>query len=351
MKLYPLKFHPIYKEKIWGGQRLNSYFQRQLPAENIGESWEIAAHPHGTSIIANGKLAGTSLTDIIDRFPEQILGKPDINTDRKFPLLIKLLDARKKLSVQVHPDDKYALEKEGEPGKTEMWYIIDADPGAELIYGLKPGTTRKDMARAIEKGKLEDYLNSVSVEAGDVFFIPSGTVHSLKQGVLLAEIQQNSDTTYRVYDWNRTGKNGRPRKLHINRALEVTDFNRDGSNAPCQPLSRTTAAYTRSFLAACRHFVCEKIELRDKYRFTTGNRFMILMVIKGQPLLKYRNGSQNLNAGQTLLIPAGLGELTLKQPARVLVSYLPENSREINNTLKQQGFSQQQISSLAGIQD
>ncbi len=180
MQFYPLKFKPVYKEKIWGGDNLNKYFNRDLPADNIGESWEITAHPNGVSIVANGRFSGEKLTDLIDNYYRQIIGNININSYRKFPLLIKFLDANKKLSVQVHPDNEYAQKIEGEPGKTEMWYVIDAKPQAKLVYGLKPGTTKKQMSAAIKNNNLRKYLNEVTVKPGDIFYIPAGTVHAIE---------------------------------------------------------------------------------------------------------------------------------------------------------------------------
>ena len=191
MELYPLKFKPIYKEKIWGGNKLKTYFNRKLPTNKIGESWEVSTHKNGPSVVSNGPLTGQKLSSLLEKDSEKILGFKA----KRFPLLFKFLDVNQKLSVQVHPDDEYARKIENEPGKTEMWYVLAAEPGAKLVYGLKKRTTKNDLRRAIKNNNLKKHINEVKVNSGDIFFIPSGTVHSIKEGLLLAEIQQNSDTT------------------------------------------------------------------------------------------------------------------------------------------------------------
>ena len=202
---YPLLFEPILKEKIWGGDTLYKKYGMDLPSPNIGESWNIACHENGMSVVANGSLKGKTLEEVIHLRGRALLGTSlgDEHIE-KFPLLIKILDATDILSVQVHPDDTYAkIHENGELGKTEMWYVIDAKPDASLVYGVKEGTTREEFKAAIEGGYLEKYLKRLEVESGDVVFMPAGMVHAIGAGILICEIQQNSDTTYRVYDWNR----------------------------------------------------------------------------------------------------------------------------------------------------
>jgi mannose-6-phosphate isomerase len=203
MKPYPLQFKPEMKERIWGGRALEQ-FNLEVPEGSIGEAWMIGDHPNGTTKVANGPLEGIGLDEIREKYGKAFFGvKGFAQKNGKFPLLIKLLDCQDDLSVQVHPDDEYEGLPEGELGKTEMWYILDAKPGAKIIYGLKSGVTRDQLTQAIEENRIMDGLQEVTVSAGDSFYIPSGTVHALGSGVLVAEVQQNSDTVYRLYDYNR----------------------------------------------------------------------------------------------------------------------------------------------------
>ncbi len=218
--VYPLTFDPIFKDYVWGGRNLSDQLGREIPDGIVAESWEIAAHPDGSSVVNRGPLAGLSLPEVQARLGEALVGR---NNQRmleleRFPLLIKLLDANRWLSVQVHPDDVYGLEHENDLGKTEMWVVLYAEPGAELIYGFKAGVTKDAFEAAIQAGDVEPWLHRVPVEVGDVIFVPAGTIHALGPGAIVAEIQQNSNTTYRIYDW------GRPRPIHVEQALDVLNF-------------------------------------------------------------------------------------------------------------------------------
>ncbi len=344
MDLYPLKFNPIYKEKIWGGNKLQEVFGRNLPNDKIGESWEVAAHPNGTSIIENGIYQGRKITNLVEKNPKEILGNIKVDNNKKFPLLIKILDANAKLSVQVHPDDKYAQQAENELGKTEMWYILEAKPGAKLVYGLKAGTKKEDFSAAIEKGEPEKYLNEVIVEKGDIFYMPSGTVHAIEEGILLAEIQQNSDTTYRVYDWNRAGKDGKPRELHVEKALDVINFETEIVKAKSTPLVVSKENYTRSFLAACPYFVTEKVAVNGFYQIGTDrNRFYIIMNLSGQAGISSNDKVYNLSPGDTYFLPADLGPINIDGHNEMLVSYIPENKEDIKKELLGLGFKRPEI--------
>lgn len=351
MCLYPLLFNPVYKEKIWGGNKIQNFFHRNITGDKIGESWEIAAHKNGMSIIANGEFAGEPFQGLLDKYPAQLLGKRvSYEKDNKFPLLVKLLDANDKLSVQVHPDDNYARKNEGEQGKTEMWYIIDAEPAAKLIYGVKPGIGREEFSQAIEKGIMEEYLCEIEVEKGDFFFIPSGTIHAIEEGILLAEIQQNSDTTYRVYDWNRKGENGKPRDLHIKKALDVIDF-------AVNPFSNTTKSllvenqnYSKQYLAICPYFAVEKYDISKKITLNpAGESFYILMNITGKGEIEYDNNIFEFDRGMTYFIPASLKNLTISGQLEVIASYIPPSKEDIITTLLHEGFSREELARLAGF--
>ncbi|MFP4660606.1 MAG: type I phosphomannose isomerase catalytic subunit [Halanaerobiales bacterium] len=352
MDLYPLKFNPIYKEKIWGGDKLTKVFNRYLPNNKIGESWEVAAHPNGTSIIENGIYQGRTITELIDNNTQELLGKAKLNEDNRFPLLVKILDANAKLSVQVHPDDEYADKVENELGKTEMWYIIDAEPDAKLVYGLKPGTRKEDFSEAIEEGELEKYLNEISVEKGDIFYMPSGTIHAIEEGILLAEIQQNSDTTYRVYDWNRVGQNGKPRDLHVEKALDVINFGKDNIQAKSTPLTIDNTNYRRSFLAACPYFVTEKVDVKNIYELHPGGeKFFIVMNLSGQAGISSNERVYNLSPGDTYFIPADLRSVKIDGLTEMLVSYIPDSKRELEKELNKLNFTKSEINNLAGFNE
>lgn len=220
---YPLRFRPFYQERVWGGRRLAEFYQRPLPSDaSIGESWEIVHRPGITSVVANGPLAGQSLDDLLSHHSSELLGSARPASGR-FPLLVKILDARDILSLQVHPPAHCAAELGGEP-KTELWYFTEADPGAEILVGLRRGTTRQDFERRLADGSIADCFHRLPVRAGDAMFLPSGRVHALGAGLVLFEIQENSDTTYRVHDWNRPGLDGKPRPLHVRESLASIDF-------------------------------------------------------------------------------------------------------------------------------
>lgn len=343
--LYPLKFEPVYKEKIWGGNRLRTHFQREIPSNNTGESWEVSTHQNGLSTIANGPLAGKKFASLIEERSQDMLGyKAD-----DFPLLFKFLDASRKLSVQVHPDDDYAQQVENEPGKTEMWYILDAEPGAKLVYGLKKGTTRKKLARAVKQDNLETYLNEIEVKAGDIFFMPAGIVHAIEEGILLTEIQQNSDTTYRVYDWGRAGQNGKHRELHIEKALEAIDFSTPPVQKGSKPLTVARDGYTCSYLAACQHFAVEKIKVTENITLDNDNKFRVLNAMKGQAIIKYSDSTIKFTRGESVFIPASLDRIEIEGRVEFLQTYTPQEKEEFIQQLKSEGFTTKEIKDLAGI--
>lgn len=380
-RMYPLKFHPVYKEKIWGGDALARLFGRRLPSNKVGESWEIAAHPHGQSIVSKGPLAGTPLAELLRSSPREIMGRTPLADDGRFPLLVKLLDCNDWLSVQVHPDDEYARTHEGDLGKQESWVVLYAAPGAQIVYGLQPGTTRAEFAAAIADNRVEQYLHKVNVKAGDVFSVPAGTVHALGRGVVVAEIQQNSDTVYRVYDWGRLGADGKPRELHVAKALDVIDFTRAPQLSPrssteqderdaqpaaqppagasaqphapasAEPLARSAAAAEqpaqpqvqpmrppslvqpqshpeRVVLDANDKYVIERVELAAEWAPPAGGRFYVYMLLEGG--CRMAGGGQELllQPGDSVLVPAAVHDLYLEPTdlrAVCLRSYVPDS--------------------------
>jgi len=222
--LYPITFQPIFKERVWGGRELEKLFGKKIPQGKIGESWEISDRPNDESVIANGKFAGKNLRWLMENFSREILGEAKSSAGNRFPILCKILDAREKLSLQVHPPAHKAKDLNGEP-KTEMWFIADAVPGAELFVGLKHGVTRPEFEKRISDGTVADCFHRIPVKTGDTMYLPSGRVHAIGAGIVIFEIQQNSDTTYRVFDWNRVGLDGKPRALHVAESLASIDFN------------------------------------------------------------------------------------------------------------------------------
>ena len=304
--LYPLVFHPLFKERVWGGRELETLFGKELPpVKPIGESWEISDRPNDESVVANGKFAGETLHHLMEKYRHEILGDARPAAGNRFPILCKILDAREKLSLQVHPPAHKAAELKGEP-KTEMWYIADAAPGAELYVGLKRGMTPAKFEKKISDGSVADCFHRVPVRAGDTMFLPSGRVHAIGAGLVIFEIQQNSDTTYRVFDWNRAGLDGKPRELHVPQSLASIDFN------DFEP-TLVQAKVSGDERHQSRPLVCHDLFRVDYGELKAGtrsklepNKLQILAVVRGK--VEIRNGTEkvDLKAGQFCLIPAEL---------------------------------------------
>jgi mannose-6-phosphate isomerase len=324
-KLYPLTFTPVLKDYIWGGRNLENLGRVLRPAKT-GESWESAAHEDGTAVVNNGSFAGQSLTAVHQALGLDLIGSNNAwaQERNKFPLLIKLLDANRPLSVQVHPNDTYALEHEGnELGKTEMWVVLQAEPDGAIIFGVKPGTTPDKFRQGILDGDLEQYLHTIPVKAGDVVCVPAGSLHAILGGLIIAEIQQNSNTTYRVYDWNRVGTDGMGRPLHIDKAMDVINFNQVEPGL-CQPeLVHEGGGVQRWRLCHNRYFVTERVEMAAGSTFNgrcDGSTLEIWGVIEGSVAI---NGV-GLTAVQFSLLPAALGPFKVEaaSPATLLRSYV-----------------------------
>ncbi len=296
-KLDPIKLSPAFKDYLWGGVRLKDEFNKQCDLDRVAESWELSAHKDGQSAVACGEYRGLTLTEYVNAIGKNALG---VNCEKYdyFPLLIKLIDAKGDLSVQVHPSDEYALANEGEYGKTEMWYILDCDEGASLYYGFTRDVTREAYAAAIKEGRLTDILNKVPVKRGDVFFIPAGTVHAIGAGILICEIQQNSNTTYRVYDYNRRDKDGNLRPLHIEKALEVSCLEKS-PDLPCIPDGADVQ------LASCGYFEVRRLRFISDGEISVDNTsFVSLMVTEGRGKLIYDGGELHFSKGDSIFVPA-----------------------------------------------
>lgn len=325
-KLYPLLFTPVFKNYIWGGRNLEK-LGRELPAKGIvAESWDIAAHKDGVSTVNNGIFSGYSLIELQNELGLDLIGKNNqwAQERGKFPLLIKLLDAKRSLSVQVHPNDEYALRNEGnELGKTEMWVVLHAKEGAKLILGVSAGTTPKKFRKGIEKGNLEPHLHYLPVKTGDHICVPAGTLHAIMDGIIIAEIQQNSNTTYRVYDWNRVGTDGNPRPLHIDKALDVINFEQVEPKLSPPKILSNNGGILRSTLCINSYFTTEKIEMNAGTRYhgyCSGETLEIWGLIEGQASVN----KVALNTVQFTLLPAALGkfEVIAKSDAVFLRTYV-----------------------------
>ncbi len=311
--IYPLLFKPVLKDYIWGGRNLERLYGRDLPAGIIAESWEISGHADGTTAVTNGYFAGLPLTTVQNALKLKLVGSKNAWAQErgKFPLLVKLLDANRSLSVQVHPDDIYALEHEGnELGKTEMWFVLHAAPEAALILGLRPHTTAELLQRAIVAGNLEHYLHRLPIKAGDAICVPAGTVHAILEGAVIAEIQQNSNTTYRVYDWNRLGANGEPRPLHVNKAIDVIDFTRVEPGVARPEMVYEKNGVSRYLLCSNSYFTTERVELESGAVYNgrcDGSTLEIWGIIRGAA----RIAGLSLSPIQFTLLPASLGDFSV----------------------------------------
>jgi mannose-6-phosphate isomerase len=314
--LYPLTFQPLFKERVWGGRNIERLFGKPLPPDRpIGESWEITDRPEGISVIDNGPLAGKTLRWLMEEHRREVLGQR-ADSQGRFPLLIKILDCMEKLSVQVHPPAQVAARLGGEP-KTEMWYIADATPEAELFVGLKAGITRQEFERRIRDGTVQDCLHRIPVRAGDAMFLPSGRLHAIGGGNVIFEIQQNSDTTYRVFDWNRVGLDGKPRELHVKQSLASIDFN------DFEP-SLIASKYSRNQRFSVRFLVDDPLFRVDACRVSRKGRFylrsdsvQILGILRGRLSVMFGETQLELRAGGFCLLPACLERVTCEPHTNV----------------------------------
>jgi mannose-6-phosphate isomerase len=303
--LYPLTFQPIFKERIWGGRELERLYAKKIPVgKPIGEAWEISDRPGDASVIANGPLAGKNLRWLMENHARELLGDAKPAGENRFPFLIKILDAREKLSLQVHPPASKAAELKGEP-KTEMWFIADAAPGAELFVGFKRGVTRAEFEKKISDGSVADCFHRIPVRAGDTMFLPSGRVHAIGDGLVIFEIQQNSDTTYRVFDWNRTGFDGKPRELHIAQSLASIDFN-DFEPKLVETKFTGDEVKVRP-LVSDPLFNVEALEMKSGASLNLKSRkLQIVAAVRGELEVQSNSASVKLSVGQFCLIPASL---------------------------------------------
>ncbi len=323
--LYLMKMQPVFKQYIWGGTGFKDKFGMQTGTDTASEAWMVSANKNGKSIIANGDLKNKTIDEAYESLKEKLAGDEIYKKyGMHFPLLVKFLDCADKLSVQVHPDDKYAMENENTRfGKTEMWYILDAKENAKLIYGFNKDVTKQEFEEAIEKGSLSDILNYVSVKAGDTFYIKSGTLHALLDGLMVAEIQQNSDTTYRVYDYDRKDKNGNKRELHIKKSLDVTSLESSKGKEHVKTSETLDAnGNKKTHLVECECFNTDKYEIKEKAEFSSlESSFDILIFTKGEAKVVCEFNEVSVKAGECILVPAYLGKYFVKGNCELLKSY------------------------------
>lgn len=303
-----MKLLPYGKDYLWGGTRLREEYNKKIYMTPLAETWECSTHPDGPSLVANGEFKGKTLTEVLKLHPEYLGNKVH---NGELPILVKFIDAKQDLSVQVHPDDDYSLMHEQQNGKTEMWYVIDADEGASLIYGFKHKMTEDILRNAVETGTLDKHLQKVKVHKGDTYFVPAGTVHGIGKGILIAEIQENSNITYRVYDYNRVDKNGKKRELHFDKAVQVMDM---GVAPDIDQKPRIVKYYpggSREVLCNCKYFETERIQITKGLSFSVDdNSFQVLMCLDGYGQVETMNAEQKpirFSKGETLFLPAGIG--------------------------------------------
>ena len=309
---------PAYKDYLWGGTRLKSDYGKKTDMMPLAESWECSVHPDGPSVVASGQFKGQTLAEVLDAHPEFIGSKAK---DTGFPVLVKFIDAAQDLSVQVHPGDEYAGENEQQRGKTEMWYVLDAKPGAELICGFKHDITPVQLRKAAAAGTLTKHLLHLKVQKGDVFLIPAGTVHAIGAGILLVEIQENSNVTYRIYDYNRTDKDGNRRELHIDKALEIMDMKARKDVRQKPRFVRFQPGASRETLSRCRYFDTERIMVSMGVTFSVlETSFQVLLCTEGNGGITCGDMDKPLRfkRGDCIFIPAGIGRCSMLGQAELI---------------------------------
>ncbi|MCR2803549.1 mannose-6-phosphate isomerase, class I [Paenibacillus soyae] len=309
----PIFLQPVFQERIWGGTKLKELFGYSIPTEQTGECWAISAHPNGQSIVKDGPYEGMPLGTLWTSHPELFRSGSKV-----FPLLTKLLDASDDLSVQVHPDDSYAGEHEnGELGKTECWYIVDAEPGAAIIYGHE-ASSREQLRQMIESGQWEELLTKVPVKAGDFFYVPSGTIHALGKGIVVLETQQSSDTTYRVYDYDRRDKDGNLRELHLEKAIDVTTIPQ--AYEPAKYSAAEREGIVQTTFVSNSFFTVEKWDITGRTEMPANEKYTLVSVIGGSGLLRVLDSEYKLNKGDHLILPVDFGPYELDGELKLIIS-------------------------------
>ena len=316
---YPLKFYPILKERIWGGQKLAKLLNKGLSGNQIGESWEISTVANDVSIIMHGEYASESLSELISKFPKEVLGTHVHDKfGQQFPLLFKFIDAMDDLSIQVHPNDALAKARHNSFGKTEMWYVLQADADAKIIVGFKEKSAPEEYVKHLHDKSLLSILNQTAAAPGDAFFLETGTIHAIRGGILLAEIQQTSDITYRVYDWDRVDGDGKSRELHVDLALDAITFDKTDSRRHYQK-----EANSANTIVDCQYFTTNFISLSREMTFSKrGNSFTVLMCVDGEYTLYHKSCTYRFVKGESILIPAAMRNYSINGNATILEIYI-----------------------------
>ena len=314
-----LKLQPCGKDYLWGGTRLRDEYGKKIDLAPLAETWECSVHPDGPSVIANGEYRGQTLSTVLKQHPKYLGTKVK---NGELPVLVKFIDAKQDLSVQVHPDDAYAKEHEGDNGKTEMWYVIDAEEGASLIYGFKHKVTEEILRKAVETGTLERHLQKAEVHKGDTYFVPAGTVHGIGAGILIAEIQESSNVTYRVYDYDRIDKNGQKRELHFDKAVRVMNMDVAPDVKQNPRLVKHYPGCSRELLCRCKYFEAERIQVTKGFSFSVREEsFQVLVCLDGYGQVETMDAGQKpmrFCKGETMILPAGIGRCLIIGDASVL---------------------------------
>ena len=348
--LYPMLLAPIYKEKIWGGRLMEKLLNKKLPADQlIGESWELSVYRNDITQVVNGPLAGTKFDELSRNFPLELTGRTPA-ADEPFPLLTKFIDSNQLLSLQVHPPDSYAMEHDSEYGKTECWYVVFAQPGASIIRGLKPGTSPEAFRRALETSQgVGKMVRCFPVQTGDFIFMPTGVVHAICQGTIILEIEQNSDMTYRLNDWGRVGPDGKPRPIHLDKGMDVIDFDNQSPDK-IEGISYFEAGNRISHMASCRYFSVEILDLESTCRVDTGaTTFVVLTVVEGEVTVSGEEGEKvRAIKGDTVFLPASLPTATLVpgRTCRIVKAYIDPTHRRFIQPLIRKGVGMEEIEKL-----
>lgn len=313
-----IKLNPSFKDYLWGGELLKSEYHKKTDMSPVAESWEVSTHPDGPSVVATGEYAGKTLNEYLELKGKQVLGIKGSAFDR-FPILIKFIDAKKDLSIQVHPDDEYGLKHENEYGKTEMWIILEAQPDSKLYYGVKDSMTREEFAKSIHEDTILDKLKTVSVKKGDVIFVEAGTIHAIGAGIVICEIQQNSNTTYRVHDFNRKDANGSLRELHIQQSIDVSKLEPlDASFKPQGELISTPIGTSQLF-ATCKYFTTVGYTIDGDESFSVSeDSFNALIVLEGNIRLEQGNDILDLTKGDSVFIDADTENIKISGKANYI---------------------------------
>lgn len=320
MELYPLLFEPILQDRIWGGTKLQTYLGKEnLPTATTGESWELSAIEGNVSIVKNGSLTGKSLTELLESQPVEMLGtKVHEKFGTRFPLLFKFLDARDDLSIQVHPNDELAKKRHNSFGKTEMWYVMQADEGSRIIVGFKDKSSPEQYLEHLKNKNLIDILNQQEVKKGDVFFLETGTIHAIRAGIIIAEIQQTSDITYRIYDWDRVGTDGKPRELHVEQALDAMNYNStDTQKQYSKDINRSNN------VVDCPYFTTNYLPLNGEATIQKdGSSFTVYICTEGVYTITYNGANYRFRKGDTVLLPASIKAFMLTGEAILLEIFI-----------------------------